>query len=175
MKGIIQYITEKIKISDNDINHIDPIDILNVNIRDFFEFNKVFTDYLNNIYGKSNVDSEYEDKEFFWTMGTIRSPKNSNLKKVKISGICKFYVDQQSDKDNGFVIIAGFVEELGNIIFKHRRKFSNNWSKPIMLLTNYRYKLGKNFLEWIKSIKDLSDARVMSFDEEKQLLNYLKI
>ena len=172
MKDIKEYINEKLKISKDNISH-ESIDILDVDVNDFSELKSILTSYLKEIYGVKNItvtDSRYSPVK--WSLSDSINSKNFIPigEHYKITAISKDYKII-------FIIEVGREHSVNNrVVFRYKTDRNTiTYSRAISNTLSHMYKLGTNFLQWLKDLKEYVEQLELSCKRELELLKFLKI
>lgn len=172
MKDIKEYINEKLKISKDNISH-ELIDILDVDVNDFSELKSILTSYLKEIYGVKNItvtDSRYSP---------VKWPLLDSINSKSFIPIGEHYKITAISKDYKiiFIIEIGREHSVNNrVVFRYKiGEHRTSYSRAIPNTLSRMYKLGTNFLQWLKDLKEYAEQLELSCKHELELLKFLKI
>lgn len=171
MQSLNKYIFEKLNISKS--NNIDLSDVLlDISPKDFYELKTILTAYFIDIYGKSEVTvSDTRFTPVKWsTVESIHSRYNVEVGDHYSITITKNH--KVIDK-----IEVGKEHSVNNkVIFRCKidRK-GLPYSRAIPNTSTRMYKLGTNFLQWLKDLKEYAYKQESSCQQEIQLLKSFRI
>lgn len=177
MKSIQEYITEKLKITKDNIDkYAQFTDILNVKIQSFENLHKLLNDYFSHIYNKDEViigDIRNSHGSLGWEI-----PKNPSQPKSSIKiPITSYFVITVNLKNETFSIHVGQETGLSRrVLFRYKATNQNGdliKSFAIAAPREYRFVIGNNLLDWLINLKD--EVIDTNCCEEIQLLKYFKI
>ena len=119
MKGITQYIIEKLKITKDNIDPSDNTYLLDVKIKDIEHLRNILIDYLLSVYGDKDFNAGDINK-FGSTQWNLRKNLRGFIETIGVSNQFVIDVNVSSDESRGFSIQCGTVKEFPNeVVFKY--------------------------------------------------------
>lgn len=172
MKDIKEYITEKLKITKDNISH-ELIDILDVDVNDFSELKSILTAYLKEIYGEKNIvvtNSRYSPVK--WSL-------SDSIRSTRFVTVGEHYGITAISKDYKiiFIIEVGKEHSVNNkVVFRYKTDTKSlSYSRAIPSTSSHMYKIGTNFLQWLNNLKEYAEQRELSCKHESELIKFFKI